>query len=191
MLEGVGKQKREIQFALGRDTAAKALGLIGIKGSAHLPRGESGETLWPPGVSGSISHCRTRAVAVASNSDKISGLGIDLESTSKARKLSVFSRVLSEPALAWVKSVPQDSLTRALLLFSAKESIYKAFFNAKQEKLRFEDVEFSTQLPAEVTSTTQIYQARLLRDVAQYPSGFIFSCAAYKMDEYVVTGVVL
>jgi len=132
-------EKRRREFAGGRACARKALAALGVAPVA-IPSGERGEPLWPDGVVGSITHCDGyRASAVARGAGFLA-VAIDAEPHSPLpeRLLPDIARpeerphlaelARSEPAIHWDK-----------LLFSAKESVYKAWFPLAHRWLGFED----------------------------------------------------
>ncbi|MER5872377.1 4'-phosphopantetheinyl transferase superfamily protein [Streptomyces sp. NPDC002044] len=149
-------ESRRNEFTTGRRCARQALSKLGHP-VAPLLSGTRGEPLWPPGVRGSITHCEGyRAAAVARGGDLFS-LGMDVERV-RVVPPGVFEAVSSRqerslgdryrrhlPAVPW-----------ELLLFSAKESVYKAWFPLTGRSLGFEEaaVEFD---PYEGT-----FEARLL-----------------------------
>jgi 4'-phosphopantetheinyl transferase EntD len=81
--------------------------------------------VWPPGVIGSISHNQLLAGAAVAKSTSLIGIGIDLE---------VMGRVKGE--LARFIRTPEDLKTHnsyneselLTIIFSAKESLYKALY---------------------------------------------------------------
>ncbi|BCY14140.1 4'-phosphopantetheinyl transferase [Actinoplanes sp. L3-i22] len=130
-------RRREILTA--RRCAREALLALGHAPVAIL-RGPRREPVWPAGVAGSITHCAGyRAAAVARTSD-IAGLGIDAEPhaplpprvlgtvTTPADRDLLARLAVSHPEVCWDR-----------LLFSAKESIYKAWFPVTGRWLGFED----------------------------------------------------
>ena len=137
-------EKRRREFTTGRRLAREALSRLG-QPAAPLLSGARGEPLWPAGVMGTITHCEGyRAAAVAHRTDLFS-LGMDVE-PARPMEAEVFEAVsLPEerranaryhrfaPAAPWEK-----------LLFSAKESVYKAWFPLTGKFLEFEEavVEF-------------------------------------------------
>lgn len=130
---------RRREFAAGRDCARRALELLGAPVGPILA-GKRGEPIWPAGVVGSITHCRGyRGCAVAAATD-LSAIGIDAEP----------HEPLPEGLLARLAGAEEmsdlEDLTRAgpeiawdRLLFSAKESLYKAWYPLTERRLGFED----------------------------------------------------
>ncbi len=127
--------KRRRDFALGRECARQALQKLGI-GPMPILRGGTGEPLWPPGVCGSITHCEGYCGAVAAFQADIPGIGIDAECLRAVRD-GVLEHVALETERVWIKGadsrIPWD-----ILLFSAKESVFKAWFPAVGTWLGFE-----------------------------------------------------
>jgi Phosphopantetheinyl transferase component of siderophore synthetase len=120
--------KRRREFAAVRHCARAALARLGVAPAPILP-GERGAPRWPDGVVGSMTHCDGyRAAAVASDGDVLA-LGIDAEPHAvlpdgvlAAVALPEEIPVLDRLAVRW----PSVSWDR--LLFSVKESVYKAWF---------------------------------------------------------------
>jgi 4'-phosphopantetheinyl transferase EntD len=118
---------RRREFTTGRHCAREALRRLG-RPPAAIARGERGAPGWPDGVVGSITHCEGyRAAAVARASDLVT-IGIDAEPNQPLPN-GVLELVALAPERAMLAalaaSVPGVAWDR--LLFSAKESIYKAW----------------------------------------------------------------
>ncbi|WP_312073105.1 4'-phosphopantetheinyl transferase superfamily protein [Atlantibacter sp.] len=130
---------RKAEHLAGRIAAVHAL--RHAKGPATPPgTGAHREPLWPQGFTGSITHAGNLALAVAKPSGVgFSSLGIDYQpflGENDAQKLA--DGVLHGPERAWLatRSLP---FYRALsLVFSAKESLFKALFPAVQNWFGFE-----------------------------------------------------
>jgi 4'-phosphopantetheinyl transferase EntD len=147
--------KRRKEFATVRACARTALARIGV-GPVPIVPGERGAPRWPSGVVGSITHCEGyRACAVARDSDIVT-IGLDAEPhdrlpdgvlgavTSAAERARLAELTAAEPGLYWDR-----------MLFSAKESVYKAWFPLTRRWLGFEDaaVDFD---PASRTFTARL-----------------------------------
>ncbi|GLW99279.1 4'-phosphopantetheinyl transferase superfamily protein [Microtetraspora sp. NBRC 16547] len=126
--------KRRREFTTGRHCARAALALLGFP-PAPILKGERGAPVWPPGVVGSITHCAGyRAAAVSVD---VLSIGIDAEPA-----LPLPDGILETISLPGER----DMLTRLgggqpwdRLLFSAKESVYKAWFPLARRRLDFAD----------------------------------------------------
>jgi 4'-phosphopantetheinyl transferase EntD len=120
-------EARRREFTTGRYCARTALHRSGITPAA-IAKSPSGAPAWPDGVVGSITHCAGyRAAAVALTTDLIT-VGIDAEPAEPlpARVLDIITIPRERAELAVLADtwpgIPWDRL-----LFSAKESVYKAW----------------------------------------------------------------
>jgi 4'-phosphopantetheinyl transferase EntD len=117
-----------------------ALGRLG-RPPQPTPVGPDREPLWPAGIVGSITHCADFCAAAVAESTDIAGLGIDAERTLPVAA-GFARRVAGEAELAAAAAelaVAGTALDPAILLFSAKESAYKAWFPMTGERLGFRD----------------------------------------------------
>lgn len=107
--------RRRAEFAAGRRAARAALGALGLP-PLPLPRRAEGPPLWPPGVTGSITHGGGHVLAAVCSPDRAVALGLDLE------PLLPLDEAL-RPAIA----APEEG-GDLLRLFCAKEAAGKAQF---------------------------------------------------------------
>jgi len=135
--------KRRHEFATVRHCARLALGQLGLPPVALVPT-ERGAPSWPAGVVGSMTHCSGyRAAAVARIAD-IRTVGIDAEPheplptgvlglvSLPAERERMHDLAQSYPEVHWDR-----------LLFSAKESVYKAWFPLTRAWLDFSEAELT------------------------------------------------
>jgi len=153
---GRAVEKRREEFATGRACARAALERLGHE-PAPILSGERGEPLWPEGVVGSITHCNGYRAAAVAPSSELRSIGIDAEPHAplpegllgdiaweeELAHLSDLSRL--DPAVHWER-----------LLFSAKESVYKAWFPLARRWLGFEDARLK------LDPSSRKFEARLL-----------------------------
>lgn len=136
-------EKRRREFTSGRGCAHRALAQLGATPGPILG-GKRGEPIWPPGVIGSITHCDGyRGCAVARESDLVA-IGIDAEphaplpqgligDVARREELGPLAELArAEPGVHWDR-----------LLFSAKETVYKAWYPLTERWLGFEDAVLS------------------------------------------------
>jgi 4'-phosphopantetheinyl transferase EntD len=119
---------RRREFMTGRHCARVALGRLGVRPTA-IARGVRGAPRWPAGVVGSITHCAGyRAAAVALATDLVA-IGIDAEPNEPlpAGVLEVIS-IPDERARLAAMAAAMSGIAWDRVLFSAKESVYKAWF---------------------------------------------------------------
>jgi len=132
-------EKRRREFASGRACARRALAQVGVD-SVAIPSGPRGEPQWPQGIVGSITHCEGyRGCAVARRSD-FATIGVDAEVDA-----GLPPGVLGDIALAEERRQLTELASASggpswdRLLFSIKESVYKAWFPLAGCWLGFED----------------------------------------------------
>lgn len=156
LVVGGAVEKRRREFTTARMCARAALGQLGFP-PAPILTGERGEPLWPKGVVGSITHCEGYRACAVARSSKIVTVGIDAEPNAALppRLLDDIARPRERPGLLRLRSeFPQVHWDR--LLFSAKESVYKAWFPLAGCWLGFEDAE------VEIDASAGTFQATLL-----------------------------
>jgi 4'-phosphopantetheinyl transferase EntD len=133
--------KRREEFRLGRAAAHEALRKLLGGSPGPVLQGERGEPLWPPGVVGAIAHAQGVAAAVVAKREDAAGVGLDLESSERRVDPRAAKRICRPAELAWVNEIPADTAARMLLLFSAKESVYKAVASLRQRPAAFNEIE--------------------------------------------------
>ncbi|MGI5271934.1 4'-phosphopantetheinyl transferase family protein [Nonomuraea sp. CA-218870] len=126
---------RRRAFAAGRACAAEALRLLGVP-AGPIPRGAQGAPVWPPGVTGSITHCPGYTAAAAARDGTI--IGVDAEPCLPVPQ-GVLSRIAAPAEIEGLERLAVPHPGR--LLFSAKESVYKACFPMTGRRLGFLDAE--------------------------------------------------
>jgi 4'-phosphopantetheinyl transferase EntD len=133
---GVVAPSRLREFAQGRTCARRALRKLGQPGAPIL-RGAGREPVWPPGIVGSITHCSNYCAAAVARRAEILTIGIDAE---PARPLAAANaRVVCTPfELAWLERF-SDGPRWGTVVFSAKESAYKAWFPLTRRRVGFQD----------------------------------------------------
>ncbi|MCM4084177.1 4'-phosphopantetheinyl transferase superfamily protein [Actinoplanes sp. TRM88002] len=128
--------KRRNEFATVRDLARTALGRLGVAPAPILP-GERGAPGWPDGIVGSMTHCAGfRGCAVAPAGD-VRGIGLDAEPAAPLPEgiLDAIARPEEQEDIRRLPAgVPWDRL-----LFSAKETVYKAWFPLSHRFLEFHE----------------------------------------------------
>ncbi|MDW4908894.1 4'-phosphopantetheinyl transferase superfamily protein [Streptomyces sp. ADMS] len=137
--------KRVREFTLVRACARRAMEKLGVPPQPVLP-GERGAPQWPAGLVGSMTHCEGYCAAALVRATDLASVGIDAEP----------HQPLPEGVLDSVALPTERTRLRALtadgpgvhwdrLLFSAKESVYKAWFPLTGKWLDFSeaDIEFT------------------------------------------------
>jgi 4'-phosphopantetheinyl transferase EntD len=145
-------ESRLREFTTGRWCARGALRKL------HLPpmpilRGVMHEPVWPAGVVGSITHCAGyRAAAVAMRSNVIT-IGIDAE-VHRPLAPGILQQVAVAQEQDWLAKAPVG-IHWDRVLFSVKESVFKAWFPLTKSWLDFEQIIVTFQ-PADGTFHAQL-----------------------------------
>ncbi|WP_028798987.1 4'-phosphopantetheinyl transferase family protein [Streptomyces sp. 142MFCol3.1] len=134
-------QKRRREFTAVRACARRAMEKLGVPPAPVLP-GERGAPQWPAGLIGSMTHCEGYRAAALARATDLASLGIDaephqplpegvLEAVALPAETGRLDRLAGEhPAVHWDR-----------LLFSAKESVYKAWFPLTGKWLDFSEAD--------------------------------------------------
>lgn len=129
---------RRAEFATVRHCARQALGVLGISPGPLIPD-PSGAPGWPEGVVGSMTHCAGFRAAVVARSSEVITIGIDAEPNAALPDdvLDVIALHVDHERLRRLPANADVAWDRAL--FSAKESVYKAWFPLTHRWLGFEE----------------------------------------------------
>lgn len=126
--------KRLGEFLAGRLAAREALCPFGLAGST-VAIGSAREPLWPAGVEGSISHSQLagQGVALCGVRPAQGGMGLDLEAWLEADQAAqLWPGIVDEDEWgrleAGAGAVGLDRAQGLTLVFSAKESLFKALY---------------------------------------------------------------
>jgi 4'-phosphopantetheinyl transferase EntD len=133
---GRAVESRVREFATARSCARRALAALGLPPDAIL-RGAGREPMWPDGVVGSITHCRGYRAAAVALQREIVTIGIDAE-PDETMPDGVAGRVLLAEERGWLEHAPHG-VHWDRLIFSAKESVYKAWFPLTRRWLDFDE----------------------------------------------------
>ncbi|MHA5046998.1 4'-phosphopantetheinyl transferase family protein [Streptomyces sp. SD15] len=138
--------KRRAEFAAVRACARRAMEKLGVP-AQPVPRGESGAPVWPSGLIGTMTHCPGYCAASLTRATDLASLGIDAE-THEELPEDVIEQVAlpTESDRLRGLAVRHPSVHWDRLLFSAKESVYKAWFPLTGQWLGFfeADIELFT-----------------------------------------------
>jgi 4'-phosphopantetheinyl transferase EntD len=121
-------EKRRREFTTARACARAALAKLGFPPAPILP-GLQGAPRWPARVVGSMTHCDGyRAAAVAHRRD-LASIGIDAEVHERLPE-GVLDIIAIADEQGWLRRLTADQplVHWDRLLFSAKESVFKAWF---------------------------------------------------------------
>ncbi len=156
-------ERRRREFITARRCAREALRRLGHP-PVPIRTGTRREPHWPPGVVGSITHCAGYRAAAVAPAAAVAAVGIDAEPDGP----------LPEGVLAAVTANGDAGLVTELgrqhpgvpwdrLLFSAKESVYKAWFPLTHRRLGFADASLTID-PVAATFAARIHVPGTRRD---------------------------
>ena len=175
--------KRRSEFLAGRVCAQRALAQLDIQGTVGSIEGRR-DPLWPPGATGAITHSNGIAAALAGPTHHWLSIGLDIEHWIAADSAhTLFSAILQPDELSLLPA-PSDRMLvaqRLTLIFSAKETLFKALNPATGTSFYFHDA--ST---LDITANT--LTLRLDRSLNRaWPAGTHLICHYRVFSRYVMT----
>jgi 4'-phosphopantetheinyl transferase EntD len=156
--------KRQREFADVRACARGALARLGFPPVPLVP-GHRGAPAWPAGVVGSMTHCDGyRAAAVARTADA-AGVGIDAEPDQPLPEgvLGVVSLPAERERLGALAAA-RPEVCWGRLLFSAKESVFKAWYPLTRQELDFSEAEIVIDAEAGTFSARLLVEGPVMAD---------------------------
>ena len=163
-------EKRQLEFAAGRRCAQQALEKLHLSGEVGV--GAKREPVWPQGAVGSIAHTFSRgeegwAGAVVGYASAYRSLGFDMEAVlSDKRAQNLQHRIFCPGEAERLKGEMRLGLLTTIV-FSAKESLYKALFPLVREFFDFHDAEV-------LTLDGPQFKIALRRDLGEFTAGSAF-----------------
>ena len=147
---------RRHEYTLSRTCARRALSALGFPASPILS-GSKREPVWPAGIVGSITHCKDYCAAAVARKEDFATVGIDAEIHAELPE-GVINTVALPEEMEQIRALrtPATGIHWDRILFSAKESIYKAWYPIEKKWLGFKDVLLTLH------PETQEFQARFL-----------------------------
>lgn len=134
-------ERRRREFGTARLCARRALAELGLPAVPVLP-GVRGAPRWPNGVVGSMTHCDGYRAAALAYATDLQTIGIDAEPHAALPDgvLDAIALPREQERLASLQAT-SPGMHWDRLLFSAKESVYKAWFPLAARWLGFEDAD--------------------------------------------------
>ena len=130
---------RRREFATVRRCARDALLVLGVEPAPILP-GPRGSPGWPAGIVGSMTHCSGYRAAAVARSDELVTIGVDAEPHEPlADEILEVVTVADERAALAQLTRRRPEINWGLIVFSAKESVYKAWFPLMLRWLDFDE----------------------------------------------------
>ncbi len=187
ILKGAVVQRR-VEFLAGRLCARDALSGLGLVSRAPLGIGPRGMPHWPPGHVGSISHADGVAIAGVARRPPAESFGLDIERTFTAEIVGeVRDQVAATAELRLGAALAIDPATWLALLFSIKESVYKAVYPITLRELEFRDIEVRNYDP--LTGVVDAHMRPLW--IAKYLLSFSVMVFADSDDRWVASACLI
>ena len=178
IVKAIGKRQRE--FSTGRVLARQAMIELGLSPAA-IERGENREPLWPGTVSGSITHAEDLAVAAVVKAGALKSVGIDLEIADRVGE-ELHRKLFTAGEL---KLLAHGDPRLAGLMFSAKESGYKATYPLAQRFIGFKEAEVRVDWPNQRFSFRYLGEHAPNRIMEQGEGHFLF-CGRYVLSLFII-----
>ncbi len=172
--------KRVLEFTAGRTAARAAMADIGHD-PCPIPMAPDRAPIWPDTLIGSIAHCDSACIAAVAPADQFRALGIDIEAATPLAD-DLWDTICAPSERSWLNSQPSDQ--RGLLakvIFSAKESVYKAQYPLTGTLIGFEAVEIL------ISGPQAVFSASFPRPVGLTPRGLELSGRFAQVQDVLIT----
>lgn len=179
---------RRAAFLAGRYCVMKAFVDAGVPWRG-LPANTNRTPAWPDGVTGSISHSDTAAVAAVSKNGDVIGIGVDVERiiVDSVRDEIGYLVVSGQQEQALLDECGADRAATFTLFFSAKEAFFKAVYAQVGRHFDFHAVRV-----AEIDRSERTIVLQLLDDLCpSLKKGMSFYARFAVAEEHVTTGLVI
>lgn len=160
--------KRQREYAGARRCAREVMGRLGVA-PVGIVKDEKGAPQWPRGIVGSMTHTEGYRAAALGFSMRVRSVGIDAEQHAPLPSDGVLQTVSLPAERGWLAAagtgggdVGEGGVHWDRLLFSAKESTYKAWYPLTRRWLGFEDAHITFTLGREGDSPSGTFHSRLL-----------------------------
>ncbi|GMM83339.1 4'-phosphopantetheinyl transferase [Pseudoalteromonas sp. MTN2-4] len=120
--------KRQAEYLAGRLCATQALIALNFE-NPIVHTADDRVPIWPAGTFGSITHTKGIAAAIAGLQDRATGVGIDVEKLMKdSQETKLQTHILRDDESTQFHELSKQVTHPLSVIFSAKESIYKALY---------------------------------------------------------------
>lgn len=175
--------KRKAEYLAGRFAAKQALKNLGINVN-QIDSGKHGAPIWPKGIAASITHTNKTAICLAASDQHYMYLGVDIENiVTIATAHQLKSMIIDQHEERLLLKLPVDFSVLFTLAFSAKESLFKAFYPYVNKYLNFNIAKLSA-----ISMSMQTIEFKLAADLnKQLPKDSIIKGRFYINTAEVVT----
>lgn len=178
--------KRQAEFLAGRIMAKQALTQLGIA-TTTIAIGDNRCPIWPSGVKASISHSHNIAICIAGASSVYSYIGCDVEAfITDEMQVDICDLIINESERLLIDSVNIERNIAFTLVFSAKESLFKALYPSVQGYFDFNVAQILT-----INSQNKTFEVVLLDSLTKnLLKGMIFKGSYALDDEFIITFII-
>ncbi|MFV7443284.1 4'-phosphopantetheinyl transferase family protein [Acinetobacter pittii] len=133
--------KRKVEFIASRQLIKYGLNDLAYK-PVNIEKGTFGEPIWPQGLNGSISHTKEWVAIIITN--KAWQVGIDIERNFNCLSANlIIKNMLNTRELYKISNFSLKIRNLIVtIIFSAKETLYKSFFNHQNKNFSIKSFEF-------------------------------------------------
>ena len=171
--------KRKREFATARALAREGLARFFSIKEFDLLNGKDRAPIWPHGVSGSLSHSSTRAWVALVEADR-GTVGIDGENRERLQR-DLWRLTMREEEATYLNGLKTSIQEhRALVIFSAKEALFKAQYPWSRLHVNFKAI----QVCLDEGGT---FKGIFRKDIAPFRKGFIAKGRWFCEEEVVTT----
>jgi len=175
---------RQQEFAAGRIAARQAMTRLGQPATA-IGQSSDRAPIWPPGLTGSISHCATACIAAVARRADVASLGVDVEPDTPLED-ALLGFVCTAGERDWLARQTQGHPGHlAKLIFSAKESAYKCQYPLTRRVIGFERISVKIDL------VSGSYDATFTQNTGRFRAGQVLSGRFVRAGGLIVTGMAL
>ena len=179
--------KRRAEHLAGRYVAKQALSTVGINTSISI--GEDRAPIWPDNITGSITHTTKDAYTALGKTGDFLYVGIDLEEwLSPTTAQDIQQIIATESEMIWIKRSPLTEQIQLLtLIFSAKESLFKALYPEVREHFDFHDARVLEITEKSVNGVGEFYIELIKTLSPNLLDQMVFKGNYYKQTKQVLT----
>lgn len=173
-------KKRQAEFLAGRYTSRLGLRELNVSDD-FIVKSRNRAPIWPINIVGSISHTETKAMAAIGLKDDFHYVGVDVESIiTTSDYINILDLILVKNEHRWLTRNKELYLT---LIFSAKESLFKALYPLVNIYFDFVDAEM-----IDIDEENGTFTLKLLKSLdKRFRTGAAFKGKYTKIDDSIVT----
>lgn len=134
-----GSAKRQAEYLLSRSCLTECCKRLGYNFEFDVS-GKNKQVILPADLIHSLSHSRQAAVAIVASGNDYQRLGVDLEDKNRLLTEKFINRTTTPLERKLISAYPGNEQIVATLIFSAKETVYKAF-SAQINSFSYQNIE--------------------------------------------------